>query len=247
MEVEQLTAGLADLELGPDSISFKAEFEKVIREAKLIYPRLSPSEIKITRMFASPFSPGGLLVLLLQPRSNHPWERGIDAVIEDCPTLDLLNEGLGICASTTLQGNISILDFWTCLPWKVTNSLDCAQKSRFLKVILAAIEAKQPDCILCMGTVNTIDHEADMSQSHGTLTIQQEVHNVFQQAKTRPSSQKIFIDHALGPSLFALHSEGFGFRSNDAPPATLCSILGAWMGSISVQYNPSLAIWCEEI
>ena len=49
--------------------------------------RLDEDEIEVTAKLAGPLSIGGIVIMLQQPRDNHPSEAGIHAVIDDCDTL----------------------------------------------------------------------------------------------------------------------------------------------------------------
>ena len=50
------------------------------------------SEIQVTAQLAGPAFKGGIAVALQQPRHNHPFEEGLDAVIRDCETLYALDD-----------------------------------------------------------------------------------------------------------------------------------------------------------
>ncbi|KAG5943443.1 hypothetical protein E4U53_007051 [Claviceps sorghi] len=148
---------ISDLHLDNPEKTFEECFDEVIQEAREIRkemdPVLSEAEIKITKKLASPFEPGGLLVLGLQPKENHPWDEGFENVIEKCATLDSVNEALRLYGMD-LRKDVSLLDTWACLPKKVTEKLQRVQPKRkdyFRALVLAAIDAKKPDCILCLG------------------------------------------------------------------------------------------------
>ncbi|KAH8755322.1 hypothetical protein F5883DRAFT_649948 [Diaporthe sp. PMI_573] len=60
-----------------------------------------------------------------EPRSNHPWARGVDRVISDCASLDILREGLRTVSSGELSitTNVSVIDRWPFLHQKLHNDL----------------------------------------------------------------------------------------------------------------------------
>ncbi|KAG6015560.1 hypothetical protein E4U43_005096 [Claviceps pusilla] len=162
MEPEELVPGLSNLHLGDSETEYEKAFDRVIEKAKELRPSLSIHEIHVTKELAGPFTKGGLLVLLLQPRPFHPWSKGLDAVIQNCTTLDALNDALRFYA-TDLKRDVSLLDLWVCLPEGVTNSLDSVEEEKFSELVLAAVRAKKPDCILCFGkdTLDTLEKRSE--------------------------------------------------------------------------------------
>lgn len=70
----------------------------------------STDEIDVTCQLAEPSLTGGIAVILLQPREDHPFEEGVDAVIEDCPTLGFLKQPYSVasCGTLDLQDNICL-------------------------------------------------------------------------------------------------------------------------------------------
>ncbi|KAK3177775.1 hypothetical protein K4F52_009473 [Lecanicillium sp. MT-2017a] len=136
---------------------YRSGLHSLLRMAKSLRPCIPAAEVAITLQFAGPYTPGGLLVLLKQPRSNHPWERGASAVIKDCDTLDMVNEGaIRFHGGDGLQGAVSLLDTRPFLPEEITNSLsqhDTEEIEEIEDFVMACIQAKNPACILCMGDV----------------------------------------------------------------------------------------------
>ncbi|KAG6010047.1 hypothetical protein E4U21_000489 [Claviceps maximensis] len=164
-EPEQIVQQMSNLALNEDKPDFEMSVNKAIQEAKRLRPSLSDEEIKITKELARPFSSGGLLVLLQQPKLRQPWSAGLDTVIKKCLTLDSLEEGLRLCGLDMRQ-DVSLLDLWTCLPKEVTETLKCEEKNFFSKTPLAAIKAKKPDCILCLGkdALNALKESGEWSR-----------------------------------------------------------------------------------
>ncbi|KAI0120743.1 hypothetical protein BJ170DRAFT_688563 [Xylariales sp. AK1849] len=52
----------------------------------------SEAERAVTAELAGPLSIGGIAVVLQQPRHDHPFQLGVEAVIEDCATLHALDD-----------------------------------------------------------------------------------------------------------------------------------------------------------
>ncbi|KAG5923544.1 hypothetical protein E4U42_004930 [Claviceps africana] len=161
----QLDLPMSKLVLKDSKTDCEKKWDEVIRLAKKIrrnickkiwwyihpsLPVLSDSEKEITKQLASPFTTGGLLVLLLQPRSDHRWDEGLDDVIKCCPSLALVDEELQLCG-TDLRNDVSLVDIWACLPKEITTSHEFKTGDSFRQLVVAAIRAKKPDCILCMG------------------------------------------------------------------------------------------------
>ena len=154
--MEQLLAGRPDLTLEPKVASaYERAFGSLLLGAEKFRPRISPKERSVTKQLASPFTLGGLLVLLTQPRPHHPWDNGIDHVIADCATLDALNEGIQIGSEgkLCLKNGVSVLDLRPCLPQTFHHNLDEENWRELYDLVFSAIEEKRPDVILCMGAV----------------------------------------------------------------------------------------------
>lgn len=140
--------------------SYEGVFESIINFATALRPSkpLSSDERKIARTLAGPFTQGGLLVLLQEPRANHPWAQGVDWVISDCASLAILREGLQTVSSGELSitTNVSVIDRWPFLHQKLHSDLDKTAPEDMAtldSMVFNAIRAKKPDVILCMGKV----------------------------------------------------------------------------------------------
>ena len=72
----------------------------------------SHDEIKVTSQLAGPAIKGGIAVVLQQPRHNHPFEKGLSAVIEDCETLYALDDVFSAVSreSLSIRTNITVVD-----------------------------------------------------------------------------------------------------------------------------------------
>ncbi|KAK3898361.1 hypothetical protein C8A05DRAFT_19044 [Staphylotrichum tortipilum] len=106
----------------------------------------SKEEIAVTAALASPGSTGGIAVILQQPRDNHPFQAGAEAVIAECDTLRALEEVFFVVSGGKLEllRDISVIDL---LPY---TSNDDWTKSTF-EAAQSAIAAKKPDVVLCAG------------------------------------------------------------------------------------------------
>jgi len=106
----------------------------------------SKEEIAVTADLASPGSTGGIAVILQQPRENHAFEAGAEAVIDECPTLRALEEVFFVVSGgkLALLHDISVIDL---LPY-TSNDKGMADAFRAAQW---AITAKEPDVVLCAG------------------------------------------------------------------------------------------------
>jgi hypothetical protein len=161
--MDELTSSLDNIhfspEPSPEPPTYLAIFNTIVEFAAAA--RRSPitaAELDITTQLAGPFTPGGLLILLQEPRPNHPWDSGFDSVIEDCETLDLLETwiGLGSEGSMSLAQNVAVLDSRPLLVAKEHLDLGEKKGSELYGLVRKAIEAKRPDVVLCMGQVRSV-------------------------------------------------------------------------------------------
>ncbi|EEY18661.1 predicted protein [Verticillium alfalfae VaMs.102] len=69
-------------------------------------------EVAVTAELAGPAYKGGIAVMLQQPRKTHPYDKGIDAVIEDCESLLALYEVFDVASrgSLDIRTNVSVVD-----------------------------------------------------------------------------------------------------------------------------------------
>ncbi|KAF2870185.1 hypothetical protein BDV95DRAFT_619974 [Massariosphaeria phaeospora] len=145
----------------PQSTEVKAQLPRTYEQAfddleffagKLRGNNIFTDESDCTRKLAGPFSRGGLLILLLEPRWNHPWVEGVEAVIESCATLQALEEGVEIGSRGTLNllNDVSLIDLWPFLHSQIRPE-DESTKQKLQSLVFTAIEAKEPDVLLCMG------------------------------------------------------------------------------------------------
>jgi hypothetical protein len=114
----------------------------------------SRDEIQITAKLADPKSKGGIAIALQQPRHNHPFEHGINAVIEDCETLCALYKVFTTvsCRTLDIRTDISVFDLLPYMPDKVAD-IDNAELMESFRVSVQAICDKDPKVLLCAGKI----------------------------------------------------------------------------------------------
>jgi hypothetical protein len=115
----------------------------------------SDDEIGVTLQLASPSMTGGVLVALQQPRSNHPFEKGIEGVINDCKTLAALNELFRVvsCGTFEIGTSVSVIDLLPYITKEQVESMDDGQlKDAFLSTV-HIFGRKQPQILLCCGKI----------------------------------------------------------------------------------------------
>ena len=68
--------------------------------------------MEVTTQLAGPAAKGGIAVALQQPRHNHPFEKGLDAVIQDSETLCAIDDIFSTvsCASLDIRTNVAVVD-----------------------------------------------------------------------------------------------------------------------------------------
>jgi hypothetical protein len=142
--------------LGPAQQSLSSG--KSLEELLKIYTRVNQDsgavnnhEYTITAQLLRWYMVGGVVALLKQPANNHPFEHGLRAVTESCPTLAALRETEEVI--TGLQGEMSILD---SLPFTRSHThIEDAQTKAIKSSVMKILRAKQPRAVLCMWQDNT--------------------------------------------------------------------------------------------
>jgi len=111
-------------------------------------------EIKVTAKLAGPAVKGGIAITLQQPRHNHPFEKGIDAVIEDCESLDALYDIFRAvsCQTLDIRTDITIVDLLPYVFENVAKIRDDELEESF-RVSTQIICDKEPDVLLCAGKI----------------------------------------------------------------------------------------------
>lgn len=113
----------------------------------------SRKETQVTSELAGPAYKGGIAITLQQPRDNHSFEKGIDAVIKDCPTLSALEEIFRVVSCGKLGlNNIGIIDLLPYMSDSVEDIHDLKLKKCFEESAQAICD-KEPDVLLCAGKI----------------------------------------------------------------------------------------------
>ncbi|KAK2049564.1 hypothetical protein LZ31DRAFT_513884 [Colletotrichum somersetense] len=116
--------------------------------------QLPSAEIQVTAQLAGPPVKGGIAVMLQQPRNNHPFEQGLEAVIDDCETLRALEEIFSVvsCGTLNFREDITVVDLLPYVSGRPRDVDDTRLKSAF-RTSNATICAKNPDVLLCAGRI----------------------------------------------------------------------------------------------
>ncbi|GKT43463.1 uncharacterized protein ColSpa_03644 [Colletotrichum spaethianum] len=112
------------------------------------------AEIQVTAQLAGPPVKGGIAIMLQKPRSNHPFGKGLDAVINDCETLRALDDIFAVVSRGTLdfRKDIAVVDL---LPYvsEDHNDVDDARLKDAFRTSAATICDKEPKVLLCAGKI----------------------------------------------------------------------------------------------
>ncbi|KAF7549120.1 hypothetical protein G7Z17_g6607 [Cylindrodendrum hubeiense] len=111
-------------------------------------------EIQITARLAGPALKGGIAIALQQPRSNHPFKKGLGAVIEDCETLHALEDIFTTvsCGTLNFRKDITVVDLLPYVPGEATK-IDSARLRDSFRASTEIICEKEPDILLCAGQI----------------------------------------------------------------------------------------------
>jgi hypothetical protein len=135
---------------------YKAAFQEIVRFVnEYRTDMITEHELEVTEALAGPFTQGGLLIVLLEPRIYHPWKNGVYSVIQDCRSLRVMDEGLKFVSQglLSLTNGVSLLDIRPFFVKKCYPDLDSDVWERLYDLVYEAIKAKKPDVLLCMGNV----------------------------------------------------------------------------------------------
>ncbi|KAI9148853.1 hypothetical protein HJFPF1_10895 [Paramyrothecium foliicola] len=91
------------------------------------------AEVEVTAQLAGPAKKGGIVVVLQQPRDNHRYAEGSEAVINDCQTLSALRDMFKAvsCGTLDINRDISIIDILSYLPQNVAEIDDAMLGKHF--------------------------------------------------------------------------------------------------------------------
>lgn len=117
---------------------------------------LGPDEIQVTAQLAGPAYKGGIAVVLQQPRSNHPFHKGTDAVIEDCETLSALRRVFYVvsCGSLNMKADVTVVDLLPFVPDPIARISDAKLRDSF-RVAVDVVCDREPDVLVCAGQIWT--------------------------------------------------------------------------------------------
>lgn len=123
-------------------------------EARGLSLKRPQSEIQVTTQLAGPAFRGGIAVALQQPRHNHPFEKGLDAVIQNCETLYALDDVFSAvsCRSLNIRTNVTVVDL---LPYVTEgmSRIDDATLEASFRASKNIILDKEPSVLLCAGRI----------------------------------------------------------------------------------------------
>ncbi|KAH7259800.1 hypothetical protein MRS44_008454 [Fusarium solani] len=114
----------------------------------------SSNEIKTTAKLAGPAVKGGIAITLQQPRHNHPFEKGLDTVIEDCESLYALYDVFRTvsCGTLDIRTNITIVDMLPYVSEDIARIRNDELKESF-RASTQIICDKEPAVLLCAGKI----------------------------------------------------------------------------------------------
>jgi hypothetical protein len=93
-------------------------------------------------------------VVLQQPRHNHPFEKGLSAVIEDCETLYALDDVFSAvsCDSLSIRTHITVVDLLPYISGDL-ESIDDETLRESFRASAQVILEKEPSVLLCAGKI----------------------------------------------------------------------------------------------
>ncbi|KFA73448.1 hypothetical protein S40288_10892 [Stachybotrys chartarum IBT 40288] len=111
-------------------------------------------EVRVTKELAGPPTKGGIAIVLQQPRDNHPFDEGLDAVIKDCRSLAALADVFKTVSDGTLdiRTDVTIVDLLSYLPDKAAGLHENTLTEAF-RTLTDVIREKEPEVLLCAGKV----------------------------------------------------------------------------------------------
>ncbi|KAJ6012665.1 hypothetical protein N7522_003020 [Penicillium canescens] len=123
-------------------------------EARGLSLKRPHSEIQVTAQLAGPAVKGGIAVALQQLRHNHPFEKGLDAVIQNCETLYALDDVFSAvsCRSLNIRTNVTVVDL---LPYVSEGMarIDDATLEESFRASKHIMLDKEPSVLLCAGRI----------------------------------------------------------------------------------------------
>jgi hypothetical protein len=135
---------------------YKAAFQEIVRFVKRYRKHtITEHELGVTEALARPFTQGGLLIVLLEPRIWHPWKLGVNSVIQNCRSLRVMDDGLKFVSQglLSLTNGVCLLDLRPFFVKKCYPELNSGVWKNLYDLVYEAIKAKKPNALLCMGNV----------------------------------------------------------------------------------------------
>lgn len=112
---------------------------------------IAKDEIDITLELFGPQATGGITVVFQQPWRFHLYSKGIEAVIDACPTFFVIDEAFSAVSCGTISIVSSTLSIIDSLPYvRPQDKLSSWDKLEIRKVASEIIFKKDPDVVLCM-------------------------------------------------------------------------------------------------
>ncbi|KAH4049993.1 hypothetical protein HBI25_223640 [Parastagonospora nodorum] len=153
--MDNVTTLLEKISIDSDiETEYKVAFESILRFVKEYRTStITEHELEVTEALAGPFTQGGMLIVLLEPRRWHPWTQGIHYVIQNCKSLRVMDDGLKFVSEEVLSltNGVSLLDLRPLLVKGDYPHLESKVWERLYDLVYEAIKAKKPDVLLCMG------------------------------------------------------------------------------------------------
>jgi hypothetical protein len=114
----------------------------------------SREEILVTAQIAAPALKGGIAIALQQPRHNHPFEKGLNIVVENCETHYALYDifTAASCGTLDIRTNITVVDLLSYVSEDVSK-IDDANLRESFRAVQQIICDKEPDVLLCAGKI----------------------------------------------------------------------------------------------
>ena len=123
-------------------------------EARGLSLKRSCEEIEVTAQLAGPAVKGGIAVALQQPRHNHPFEKGLNEIIQNCETLYALYDIFAVvsCGTLDIRTDITVVDLLPYVSEDVA-TIDDAKLRESFRASTQIICEKEPDVLLCAGKI----------------------------------------------------------------------------------------------
>ena len=127
----------------------------LIKELGYDLDLVNENEIRVTAQLMGPSSTGGITVVLQQPRQGHPFEYGIQAVIEECITFATLQESFAAasCATLDIVNDVSIIDLLPYITEEVMDEIDDKSIQNIFETVVDIVLCKRPKVVFCVGKI----------------------------------------------------------------------------------------------